>query len=47
MEQKVEPRKRIVKIVVWVFVIVGLLLTAHLLVNNFDALEVFRKLHGG
>jgi hypothetical protein len=47
MEQKIESRKKLGKIAVWVLVIVGLLLAAHLLVNNLDILETFRKLHGG
>ena len=47
MEQKVETRKKIMKVVVWVIVIAVVLLTAHVLVNSFDALEFFRKLHGG
>ena len=47
MEKKVETRKKIVKVVVWVVVIAGLLLTMHVLVNNFQILEVLKKLHGG
>lgn len=47
MEQKVETRKKIVKVVIWIIVIAALLLTAHILVNSFDTLEFFRKLHGG
>lgn len=47
MEQKVQTRKKIVKAAIWVIVIAAVLLTAHVLVNSFDALEFFRKLHGG
>ena len=47
MEKKVETRKKVTKVLIWVVVIAGLLLTAHVLVNNFDILEVVRKLHGG
>ena len=47
MEQKLETRKKVVKVVIWVIVIAGVLLSAHILVNSFDALEFFRKLHGG
>ncbi len=47
MEKKVETRKKIVKVVIWVIVIAGLLLTAHVLVNYFDLLGFLRTLHGG
>jgi len=47
MEQKVETRKKIVKVVVWVVILLVLMASAHLIVNNFDGLEFFRKLHGG
>lgn len=47
MEQKVETRRKILKVAIWVIVIAAVLLTAHILVNSFDALEFFRKLHGG
>jgi hypothetical protein len=47
MEKKVETRKKVMKIVVWVVVIAGLLLTMHILVNNFQILEALKKLHGG
>ena len=47
MEKKVETRKKAVKVLVWIVVIAGLLLTAHLLVNYFDIQEVVRKIHGG
>jgi len=47
MEQKMETRKKVMKIVISVVVIAGLLLTMHILVNNFHVLEVLKKLHGG
>lgn len=47
MEKKVETRKKVMKIVIWVVVIAGLLLTMHILVNNFHILEALKKLHGG
>ena len=47
MEQKVDNKKKIVKIVVWVAVILALMLTMHILVNYFDMFEFLRSLHGG
>ena len=47
MEKKVETRKKIMKAAVWIVVIIGVLLTMHLLVNNLDILEFAKKLHGG
>jgi hypothetical protein len=47
MEKKVETRKKVVTVVVWVVVIAGLLLTAHVLVNYFDLPGFLRTLHGG
>jgi hypothetical protein len=40
-------KKKIARITVWVVVIAGLLLTMHILVNNFHIFEVLRKMHGG
>lgn len=40
-------KNKIVRIVIWVVVIAGLLLTAHILVNNFHILDVIKALHGG
>lgn len=40
-------KKNILRVVIWIVVIAGLLLTMHLLVNNFHIFEVFKKLHGG
>ena len=47
MEQKIETRKKIAKVVIWVVVVAGLMLTAHILVNYFDLFEFVKKLHGG
>ena len=47
MEQKVDNKKKIVKIIVWAVVILALMGTMHLLVNNFDLLPFIQKLHGG
>lgn len=44
MEQK--TKSRIIKVVVWVVVIAALLGTLHILVNNFDILEVLKSMHG-
>ncbi len=40
-------RKRIVRIVVAIVIILALMLTMHVLVNNFDVLGFMRRLHGG
>ncbi|MDO9302062.1 MAG: hypothetical protein Q7T89_11790 [Anaerolineales bacterium] len=40
-------KKRIARIIIWTVVIAGLLLTMHILVNNFHIFEVLKKLHGG
>ncbi len=47
MEQKVDNKKKIVKIVVWVVIILALMGTMHILVNTFDLFTFLRKLHGG
>jgi hypothetical protein len=47
MEQKVDYKKRVMKVVVWAVVILALLGTMHILVNYFDTFEFLRKLHGG
>jgi hypothetical protein len=47
MEQKVDNRKKIVKVVIWAIVILALMATAHIIVNNFDGLEALKALHGG
>ena len=47
MEQKVETRKKIVTVVIWVVIILVLLGTMHILVNYFDVFEFLGKLHGG
>ena len=40
-------RKRIVRIVIAIVIILALMLTMHLLVNNLDVLGFMRRLHGG
>ncbi len=47
MNRKVELRKKIVNTLILVAVIAGLLLTAHILVNYFNIVEVVKKIHGG
>ncbi|MBI5965894.1 MAG: hypothetical protein HY863_20640 [Chloroflexi bacterium] len=47
MEQKVNNKKKIVKVVIWAIVILALMGTMHILVNYFDIFEFLRKLHGG
>jgi hypothetical protein len=47
MEQKVDNKKKIMKIVIWVVVILGVLGTMHVLVNYFDLFTFIQKLHGG
>jgi hypothetical protein len=47
MEQKVETKKKIVKVVVWVVVVLALMATAHILVNYFDFVEIIKAIHGG
>jgi hypothetical protein len=47
MEKKIEIRKRIVKVAIWVVVIFALMATIHITVNYFDMFEFVKKLHGG
>lgn len=47
MEQKVNLKKRIVKVVIWLVVVVALLATMHILVNYFDLFTFLQQLHGG
>lgn len=47
MEQKVDTKKKVVKIAIWAVVILALLGTMHILVSYFDMFEFIRKLHGG
>jgi len=47
MEQKVESKKKSWKVAIWVVVIVALMGTMHILVNNFNLFEFLRKIHGG
>ena len=47
MAQKIDTKKKIVKVIIWVVVILALLGTMHILVNYFDIFEFLQKLHGG
>ena len=47
MEQKVDNKKKIVKVVIWIVVILALMGTAHILVNYFNIVEVLKAIHGG
>jgi hypothetical protein len=47
MEQKVDNKKKIVKIVIWAVVILALMATMHIIVNSVDGLEFIKQLHGG
>ena len=47
MEQKFDNKKRIVKTVIWAVVILAIMATLHIAVNNIDGLEFIRQLHGG
>ena len=46
MEQKTETKGRIIKVIIWVVVIVALMGTMHILVNNFDILDTLKSIHG-
>ena len=47
MEQKVDTKKKIAKVIVWAVVILALLGTMHILVNYFDLFTFLQKIHGG
>ena len=47
MNKNVERRRKVVATLIIVAVVAGLLLTAHMLVNNFNLVEVLKKMHGG
>lgn len=47
MEQKIDVKKKILKVVTWVIVILVLMGTMHILVNTFHLFEFLQKLHGG
>jgi hypothetical protein len=47
MEQKVDNKKKIVKVVIWVVVILAVMATMHTLVNYFDLFTFLQSLHGG
>jgi hypothetical protein len=40
-------RKRIVRIIIAIVIILAVMLTMHILVNNLDVLGFMRRLHGG
>ena len=43
----IQNRKRLVRIFIVIAVILALMLTMHILVNNFDLFGALRSLHGG
>lgn len=47
MEKKVETRKKIVKVALWVVAIAALMLTMHMLINNLNILDLAKTIHGG
>jgi len=47
MEQKVDNKKKVMKIVIWAVVILAIMATLHIAVNNIDGLEFIKQLHGG
>lgn len=47
MEQKVDNKKKWIKVAIWVVVILALMGTMHILVNTFDLFEFVQKMHGG
>jgi len=50
MEQKIDNKKKIVKIAIWAVVILALMATTHILINYFDYpgfLSFLKSLHGG
>lgn len=47
MENKIETRRKVLKVIIWIVVIVALLGSMHILVNYFDLFEFVKKMHGG
>lgn len=50
MEQKIEIRKKFVKVIVWVVVIFAVMATLHITINYLDfpgILGFLKTLHGG
>ena len=45
--QKKAPMKTWIKVVIAVAIIAGLMLTMHILVNNFNLLGFLKAMHGG
>jgi hypothetical protein len=47
MEQKIDTKRKIVRVVIWVGVILVVMLTMHILVNYFNIFQFLKSLHGG
>lgn len=47
MENKIENRRKVVKVIIWIVVIIALLGSMHIMVNYFDLFEFVKKMHGG
>jgi len=47
MEEKVDNKKKTMKVVIWTVVVLALMGTMHILVNYFDVFTFLQKLHGG
>ena len=47
MEQKVDTKRKVMKVRVWIMVILALLGTVHILVNYFNIVDVLKAMHGG
>jgi hypothetical protein len=47
MQKNAEMKKWIVKVLIVIAVIASLMLTMHVLVNNFNLLGFLRSMHGG
>ena len=46
MNKNAERRRKVIATLIIVVVVAGLLLTAYILVNNFNLVEVLKKMHG-
>ena len=47
MEKKIETRRKVVKVAVWIVVILALMSSVHIMVNYFNLVEVLKAMHGG
>jgi hypothetical protein len=47
MEQKVQTKRKIVKVLIWVVAILLLMGTMHILVNYFNIFEFLKAIHSG